>query len=327
MADIALVTANKVEVAESFEQMTVPAAEAITAGAPVRIDTSTGKFTNANATTAAEARVYGIATKTVAAGQPVTAIRHGVLDGFAFGAGTDYDEDVWLSDTDGRVADAAGTVNASLGRCVPGTSTTLGTAFDKLFLVDCRDAEASTLDSLTVAGGLTVNGNTALGNSAAADTVTVTADTTVATGGTVAVTDADALTVGGVIVPQGLEISVECLLNADAIDRAFFIANRAYQVTAIREIHAVAGDDAGAVSLQVTKDTGTNAPGAGTNLLTNNANAGFDMKGTANTVQAGTLSATASDLQLAAGNRLSLDFAGTVTTLAGVVVTVSLKAI
>lgn len=147
------------------------------------------------------------------------------------------------------------------------------------------------------------------------------------TGATGAISTADGLTVGGVIVPQVIEVPVVIVANAACVDQAFFVANRAYQVTAIREVHATAGNDGSAVNLQVTKDTGTNAPGAGTDLLTNNTNAGFDMKGAANTVQVGTLTATAASLQLAAGNRLSLDFAGTVTTLAGLCVTVTLKPI
>lgn len=135
MANINLVTANKVEVVESLVQMTLPAAEAITAGAPVRLDTTSGKFTNANGTLAAEARVYGIATKTVAAGEPVTAIKTGVMDGFDFAANA-YDAALYLSDTDGRVGDVAGTVSTVLGRVIPSTSVTLGTAHDKLFFVD-----------------------------------------------------------------------------------------------------------------------------------------------------------------------------------------------
>lgn len=131
----------------------------------------------------------------------------------------------------------------------------------------------------------------------------------------------------GVQTGQVLEVSYTMNANASLADQSFFIANRAYQVTAVREVHATAGSDAGAVNLQITKDTGTQAPGAGVDLLTNNTNAGFDMKGTANTVQVGTLTATTADLQLAAGNRLSVDFAGTLTALAGVTVTVSLKAI
>jgi hypothetical protein len=156
---------------------------------------------------------------------------------------------------------------------------------------------------------------------------TIDNNTTMASGKTFAVTTADKLTVAGVIVSPTKSISVQCPANADCVDKAFFIADRAYQVTAIGEVHSAAGTNGSAVNLQVTKDVTTDAPGAGTDLLTNNTNAGFDLKGTANTVQAGTLTATTASLQLAAGDRLSLDFAGTLTTLAGVLVTVTLKPI
>lgn len=135
MALISVVTAGKIEIVESIQQMTLPAAEAIVAGAPVRLDTSTGRFTNGNGTTAPEARVWGIATKSVAAGEPVTAIRRGVLDGFDLSSQA-YDAAIYASDTDGRLGDAAGTVSTVLGRVIPGTATTLGTAFDKLLSVE-----------------------------------------------------------------------------------------------------------------------------------------------------------------------------------------------
>lgn len=135
MSAIALVTANRVEIVESIRQMTLPAAEAITAGAPVRLDTSTGKFTNANGTTAPEARIWGIATRTVVAGEPLTAIRNGVLDGFDL-SGMNYDAAVYVSDTDGRLDTAAGTVSTVVGRVIPATSTTLGTAYDKVLSVE-----------------------------------------------------------------------------------------------------------------------------------------------------------------------------------------------
>lgn len=109
-------------------------------------------------------------------------------------------------------------------------------------------------------------------------------------------------------------------LTADA---AFFVANSPCEVVAIREVHSVAGSDSGAVTLNVTKETGTTAPGAGTTVMTGTLN----MKGTANTVQTATLTATAANKKLAAGNRLSLNFTGTTTDLAGVVVTVTLRPI
>lgn len=135
MANIALTTADKVEVVGiPGRQLTLPAAEAITAGAPVRIDTSNGKFTNANGTTTGEARVWGIATSTVAAGGTLTAVRNGIMDGFNFSQA--YDAAVYLSDTDGRLADAAGTVSVVVGRVIPGTAVPLGTAYDKLLSVE-----------------------------------------------------------------------------------------------------------------------------------------------------------------------------------------------
>lgn len=275
MSNIALTTAARIDVVESLEQLTLPTNEAITAGAPVRIDATTGKFTNAKATDSTEADVYGIATRTVKSGMPVTAIRRGVLAGFDF-TNQDQNAKIYLSDTDGRIADAAGTVGRCLGSIIPGTATVVGDDYSKMLRVDVQSA---------------------------------------ATGTTLP---------SGDLVPAVIEVSVR---PASLVDQAFFIANRAYQVTAVKEIHSTAGNDAGAVNLQVTKDTSTDAPGAGTDLLTNNTNAGFDLKGTANTVQSGTLTGTTASLQLAAGDRLSLDFAGTLTTLAGVLVTVSLKPI
>lgn len=289
MANIALDTADRIEVVESLIQATLVAAEAIAAGAPVRIDTTGGTFTNANATGADEARAYGIAAKSVGPGEAVTAIRVGVLDGFDL-SGLDYDQDVYLSDTDGRLADAAGTVNRKVGRVVPGTAQVLGDSPDKLLYVDMRGAVEPSVDTLSI-------------------------------------TDADGLAVNGEIIPTRTIVTVSCPLNTDCVDQAFFIADRSYIVERVDEVHAVAGDHASAVNLQVTKDTGTNAPGAGSDLLTNNSNAGFNLKATANTVQNGTLVSTGATKTLAGGDRLSLDFAGDTQNLAGLVVTVALRAV
>lgn len=133
MANLALTTANRVRVVESLEQMTLPTAEAVTAGQAVRIDTTTGKFTLANGSAAGEARIYGVATETKAAGLAVTAIRRGVLDGYVLTQA--YDAAIYLSDTDGTLADSAGTVSTVVGRVIPATGVTLGTALDKLVYI------------------------------------------------------------------------------------------------------------------------------------------------------------------------------------------------
>lgn len=104
--------------------------------------------------------------------------------------------------------------------------------------------------------------------------------------------------------------------TAAATDVCFFIAPVACTVVAASEVHAVAAG--GASTLQLVKDTSTDAPGAGTDLLSS----AFDLNATANTVQTGTLTGT---LTLAVGNRLSVDYANAIQSSAGVVVTVLLK--
>jgi hypothetical protein len=76
--------------------------------------------------------------------------------------------------------------------------------------------------------------------------------------------------------------------------------------------------------VQLVKDTGTGAPGAGTDLLTNNTNTGFDLNATANTLQTGTIVTTAGPKKLLVGDRLSLDWANAIQSSAGIAVTVEL---
>ncbi len=106
----------------------------------------------------------------------------------------------------------------------------------------------------------------------------------------------------------------------------FFIANAPYTVTAARWSHSTAGSSATCL-IEMTKDATTDAPGAGTALLTNNTSTGFDGHAAANVPQVATFVTTAGALNLAIGQRLSLDFNGTLTALAGVCCTVSLTPI
>lgn len=107
------------------------------------------------------------------------------------------------------------------------------------------------------------------------------------------------------------------------IDETFFVATRAMRVISISAVYSVT--NGAGQTVQVVKDTGTNAPGAGTDLLTNNTNAGFDLNLTANTVQTGTLVTTAGVTNLAVGNRLAVDFSSTpAAALVGLIITVCL---
>jgi hypothetical protein len=130
-----------------------------------------------------------------------------------------------------------------------------------------------------------------------------------------------------VMSAEEIPVTWAILANGDLADMAFFIADAAYEVTAVREVHSTAGSDGSDVNLNVERLQGTEAPGGnGDALLTDNSDAGFDLKDTANTVQDGTLVTTAVK-QLAVGDRLGLNFTGDLTAVAGLVVTVYLKRI
>jgi hypothetical protein len=140
MADLSLVTANEINVVESFEQATIKTEETVHPGQVGRFVTSTGLATKSNASSAAEAAAYGLATGKVAnvAGMPVTFIRKGVVDGFDL-SGLNYWAPVYISMTDGALTDADPDVYGEsilVGRVIPASAVNLGTAFDKLLLVD-----------------------------------------------------------------------------------------------------------------------------------------------------------------------------------------------
>jgi hypothetical protein len=128
--------------------------------------------------------------------------------------------------------------------------------------------------------------------------------------------------------PSQFELSTEQYIVAthniasSVADVQFFTAPVKCEVVGIREIHAVAGNDAGEVTGTIRRCQGTEAATAGDDLL---GSTKIDLKGTALTEQAPALTSTTANLTLEAGDRLSLDVTGTTTTLAGVILSVLLK--
>lgn len=141
MADINLVTADKVNVGTlTVQQHTFIANAAITAGAPCYIIGATGKVAHSDANSTPLDVVWGIATRTVAAGEAVTLVRRGLMDGWDL-SGLNYGASVYLSDTVGRLSDAAGGTNVTVGHVVPVNGQTLGTAADKALYVEVYTPE------------------------------------------------------------------------------------------------------------------------------------------------------------------------------------------
>ena len=83
----------------------------------------------------------------------------------------------------------------------------------------------------------------------------------------------------------------------------FWIAPFECTVTEIREVHQTAEVTAATAELQIEKLTGTQALDAGVACLAT----AFNLKGTANTVNTGTLTTTPADRRLERGNRLAMD--------------------
>lgn len=104
----------------------------------------------------------------------------------------------------------------------------------------------------------------------------------------------------------------EILLAASVDKHAWICYEGRWQLEAVRAILTVAGSDAGAVTLDIMVCTGTQAPASGTTQLT----ATMDMKTTANTLISPALIATPTTI--VPGNRVSLDFTGTLTALVGI---------
>lgn len=101
---------------------------------------------------------------------------------------------------------------------------------------------------------------------------------------------------------------------ATTVDCTLFTADRAYVVKAIRGRVDVAGTG-GACTATIRKVASGTAITSGTALHTGS----FNLVGTVNTQQALTLSATASDLLLAAGDSIAYDLTGTATSAVGAI--------
>jgi len=105
-------------------------------------------------------------------------------------------------------------------------------------------------------------------------------------------------------------------LLASSVDTDVWIAPSPMIVVAVRESHSVVGGASAAV--RPRKITDTSAPGAAASgTVKEITTAALDLTASINTQRSGTLVATAADLTFAAGDRLALDFSGTLTGLVG----------
>lgn len=110
-------------------------------------------------------------------------------------------------------------------------------------------------------------------------------------------------------------LTAETEYLAASVDKTFFTAVRAYRVIGIIARVEAAGTDASAVTAVIKKAPSGTAIASGTALHSGT----FNLKGTAATNQTLTLSTTSSDLDIAAGDSIGIDFTGTLTSATGIV--------
>lgn len=110
-------------------------------------------------------------------------------------------------------------------------------------------------------------------------------------------------------------VNVNFVYTASSVDIPFFVASRTYRVKAINGRVEVAGTDGGAVTAAIKKAASATAITLGTALHSGT----FNLKGTAATNQALTLSTTDTDLTIPAGTCIGVDFTGTLTSATGVI--------
>ena len=109
-------------------------------------------------------------------------------------------------------------------------------------------------------------------------------------------------------------VPVTISYNVPAADITFFVADRPYVVQGIRGRVDVAGTG-GACTATIRKVPSGTALASGTALHSST----YNLVGTAATMQSLTLSTTASDLLLAAGDCIAFDLTGTATSAVGAI--------
>lgn len=193
---------------------------------------------------------------------------------------------------------------------VNGTTYSVGALTTNALLTAANGKINGTLYTVgTVTGngqvtGATIKANTSIYsagtlNSAGTATLnTIVANTTVSA-------PADGIRANSIILPGEMVITVPITKTdfaAGELNRSIFIADDAWTITSVEEVHNVAEGTAATCTLAVHKMTGTQALTGGINIT----EAAFNLKGTANTVQTGKLSTTSGRTTLADGNRIGL---------------------
>jgi hypothetical protein len=126
------------------------------------------------------------------------------------------------------------------------------------------------------------------------------------------------------ISPEARDTFVIVDIQASSIaDKVIGIVPVKCELVKVMEAHGTAGSDGGAVTLSIERLQGTETSSNGDQVVA----ATINLKGTANTVQTGTIVKTSNIHQFAAGDRVGVNVTGTTTSLATMVVSCQFRPI
>lgn len=117
-------------------------------------------------------------------------------------------------------------------------------------------------------------------------------------------------------IPDSEVVNFNYDIAGNAVDTWLFVADGPMEVISAVCVPTVAGTDGGTVTAELVKASGTTAVASGTSL---HASGTFNLKGTANTLQSASLSTTKSTRELAANDRVGVNFTGTLTSAVGII--------
>lgn len=239
----------------------------------------------------------------------------------AYGAVT-----TWLTVTGGQAAGITSVAFASPVTAISGTLTIRGVnaAAGGTLALNGGAGSSTTGGPVTITGGtatsgtganITITAGSGAGGTNAGGNVNLVPGSAVSTGtpGEIQINSARGLfdTCWVQYPPYATNIPVT------GTSYTFFLANRAYRVVAASIINSSTST---VPTVNVTKDTGTTAPGAGSSVLTG----AMTFSATANTRVTGTPNATVATTNLAIGDRLATVWGGTIGAITGAIVCVTL---
>lgn len=195
--------------------------------------------------------------------------------------------------------------------------------FESGATLQMASGSTTTLSGTTDAGAGPIKTD-AISESTASAGITLNHNTTLASGKSISA-DTDKVKTNGIPIHPIVPIKHTFAASGAGRGDFAFIADRAYTVTAIKERHNVVSTGAAVLTVRKITAAATLADAAAGATVKELLSSSIDLQGTAGTTASPALTATGSDLILAAGDVIGIKSSADTTGLVGCVVTILLQ--